>query len=243
MVDLCYVGCSGWSLPKTVKNLFPPGSSLLERYSRVFPAVEINSTFYRSHRIETYCRWADSVPESFRFSVKAPRMITHKRRLLEIKDSLTRFIEETSALGAKLGAYLFQFPPSLPYYIERVEAFYAVLRGLTPVPVVIEPRHPSWFSDKAESLAQIFGISRAGVDPAPVPSGSVPGGDKRFVYFRWHGSPVKYVSSYTHKRLVSFAQTVHDTISDEIWCIFDNTAAGAAVENGMSLMELLGIRG
>ena len=71
------IGCAGWSIHKDAAAAFPVEGSHLERYARVFPAVEINSSFYRPHKPETYARWADSVPDGFRFAVKVPRAITH----------------------------------------------------------------------------------------------------------------------------------------------------------------------
>ena len=78
------IGCAGWSIHKDVAGAFPDEGSHLERYAAVFPAVEINSSFYRPHQPQTYARWAASVPEAFRFSVKLPRSITHDARLRDV---------------------------------------------------------------------------------------------------------------------------------------------------------------
>jgi uncharacterized protein YecE (DUF72 family) len=75
------IGCAGWNLPSAKADAFPGPGSHLERYARVLRAVEVNSSFYRPHRRETWERWAGSVPVDFRFSVKVPRQITHFRRL------------------------------------------------------------------------------------------------------------------------------------------------------------------
>ncbi len=77
------VGCAGWSLPRACAGEFPGPGTHLERYGRVLPAVEINTTFYRPHRPRTFERWAACVPVAFRFSLKAPREVTHLRRLQE----------------------------------------------------------------------------------------------------------------------------------------------------------------
>jgi uncharacterized protein YecE (DUF72 family) len=73
-------GCAGWALPPGVDPRFAGARSHLERYSRVFPVTEINSSFHRPHRDSTYARWADATPEGFRFSVKIPKTITHGAR-------------------------------------------------------------------------------------------------------------------------------------------------------------------
>ena len=235
-----YVGCAGWSIPSPWKSRFPGGGTLLERYGRIFPCVEINTTFYRSHKPETYRRWAESVPRPFRFSVKAPRYITHLRRLQGIEEALARFLAESSNLGEKRGAYLFQFPPSFRFHRERVEAFCRLVRSATEIPVVVEPRHPDWFDDTAETLWETYRITRAAVDPAPVPEAAAPGGWKEVVYYRWHGSPKMYYSAYDDRALQRLAQEIRRSPA-EVWCIFDNTGAGAAVANALTLMRFLGI--
>ncbi len=80
--DAIAVGTAGWSLPKTYAPRFPEAGSHLERYGQRFPAVEINSSFYRPHRVTTYAKWAAAVPDGFRFAVKVPRSVTHERRLI-----------------------------------------------------------------------------------------------------------------------------------------------------------------
>src|SRR6476620_9198879 len=94
MAPAVYVGCAGWSIPKEHAGRFPAGGSHLERYAGRFNAVEINSSFYRPHRPETYARWAASVPESFQFAVKIPKEMTHTRRLRDVADPLARFLSE-----------------------------------------------------------------------------------------------------------------------------------------------------
>ncbi|MGZ8413013.1 MAG: DUF72 domain-containing protein, partial [Gemmatirosa sp.] len=100
------IGTAGWSLPKAEQHAFPGEGTHLERYAARFPAVEINSSFYRPHRPATYARWAASVPADFRFAVKVPRTITHERRLRDVDDLLDAFLGEARGLGASLGCLL-----------------------------------------------------------------------------------------------------------------------------------------
>src|SRR4051812_46618679 len=100
------VGTAGWSIPPQNADRFPGEGSHLERYRQRFPAVEINSSFYRPHRPGTYARWAASVPVDFRFAVKMPREITHTRRLANAAEPLARFLSEAQMLGPKLGPVL-----------------------------------------------------------------------------------------------------------------------------------------
>ena len=111
MLPSIHVGCAGWSIPRQYAEHFPEWGTHLERYAQRFPAVEINSSFYRPHRPATYARWAASVPASFQFAVKVPREISHMRRLRDVADPLERFLSEVEALGTALGPVLVQLPP------------------------------------------------------------------------------------------------------------------------------------
>src|SRR4051794_4940689 len=122
------IGCAGWSIPKEYGDRFPAEGTHLERYAARFPAVEINSSFYKPHRPTTYARWAESVPEDFRFSVKVPKLATHERRLADVGDVLDRFLAEAPGLGDRLGPLLVQLPPSLSFTAEAAERFFAALR-------------------------------------------------------------------------------------------------------------------
>jgi uncharacterized protein YecE (DUF72 family) len=158
-----HVGCAGWSLPKEHSDRFPAEGTHLARYATRFPAVEINSSFYKPHRPATYARWAGSVPMDFVFSVKVPKLISHERRLVETHDVLDRFLGEVTQLGDKLGPLLVQLPPSLSFSAQIAEKY-------------------------LEALAE---------------------------------------------RLTQAAR------SAAVWCIFDNTAAGAATVNALDILGRL----
>src|SRR4051812_3252029 len=122
------IGCAGWTIPREAQAAFPPEGSHLARYAAVFNAVEINSSFYRAHRPATYARWADSVPDSFTFSVKLPRAITHEGGLRGVDALLDQFVEETRQLGPKLGCVLVQLPPKRDFDAVLAADFFARLR-------------------------------------------------------------------------------------------------------------------
>ena len=140
------IGTAGWSIPAQHAAMFPSEGSHLERYSRRFSIVEINSSFYRPHRPGTYQRWAATVPADFRFAVKMPKEITHTRRLTQVTEPLARFLGEAGALGENLGPILVQLPPSLIFKPEFA-GFFLDLRLHFKGDVVCEPRHRSWFTD------------------------------------------------------------------------------------------------
>jgi uncharacterized protein YecE (DUF72 family) len=93
------IGTAGWNVPVLYVGQVPPGGSRLERYARRLNAVEINSSFYRPHRRTTYQRWAESVPDDFRFSVKLSKTITHDAGLADCNALLDRFVDEVTGLG------------------------------------------------------------------------------------------------------------------------------------------------
>ncbi len=204
----------------------------------MLPAVEINSSFYRSHRPQTYERWARSVPDGFQFAVKAPREITHVHRLAGATDLLCRFLEEIGALGPTLGPILVQLPPGLAFDEGRARAFFDALRGLHAGPVACEPRHASWFEPAAGALLDAFRVARVAADPARVPEAARPGGWRGLVYYRLHGSPELYRSAYPEALLDSLAASLRTLVRDAtVWCIFDNTAGGAATANALTLLD------
>src|SRR5688572_25970675 len=109
------LGTAGWAIPARLRDQFPETGYGLERYAALFGAVEINSTFHRSHKPQTYERRAAAVPDNFRFSLKVPKAITHDRRLVDVEALLEHFLEEVSGMSPKIGALLIQLPPSLVF--------------------------------------------------------------------------------------------------------------------------------
>ncbi len=233
-----YIGCAGWTISGEEKDRFPHQGTQLERYATLFNAVEINSSFYRSHKPETYAKWANIVPNAFRFSVKMPKKITHVQKL-KTCEGLDRFEEETKALGEKLGPWLIQLPPSLAFDESIATHFFETLRQLYKGAVVIEPRHASWFSIEVETVFLEFKIARVIADPPISPIGTHPGGWTGLAYFRLHGSPQMYRSSYTETALQHWTEQIRFLCEHvpEVWCIFDNTASGSAIGNAITLMK------
>ena len=231
------VGTAGWSLPLAERGYFPAEGSHLERYSNKFKVVEINSSFHRPHRPETWAKWRDVVPPGFLFSVKLPKTITHTAKLVEVDELLKDFLLAAGNLETKLGCWLAQLPPSLTFDIPVAEAFFSRLRNFTSSAVVCEPRHASWFTPEAEALLTQFRIARVAADPPPVPTAAIPGGWRGLTYFRLHGSPNIYYSAYAAEFLDELTAQLRSAadISSSVWCIFDNTTLGAATRDALDL--------
>lgn len=231
-----YIGTAGWGIPRIHAPQFAGEGSHLVRYACKLNCAEINSCFYREHKIETYRKWAAAVPDDFRFAVKTPRAVTHEGELrIAGKQALQRFLEQTAALGEKRGPVLLQVPPSFAFHRKNAQEFFAMFRELYDGPAVFEPRHLSWFTEDAEALLREYRVARVAADPALVPEAADPGGWPELVYFRLHGSPRRYYSPYSISYLDRLAAEMHRASAATVWCIFDNTASGAALGNALEL--------
>ena len=145
-------------------------------------------------------------------------------------------------LGDRLQIILVQLPPSLAFDAAVAQSFFAALRGSWRGMIACEPRHPSWFEADADRMLDALAIARVAADPAPVEAAARPGGWRGLCYWRLHGSPVAYRSSYDDGRLEAYAEAIHRErrAGREVWCIFDNTAGPAATGNALKLQTLLG---
>ena len=232
------IGTAGWSIPRSIADAFPAEGTGLERYSARFGVAEINSSFHRPHRASTWERWRDSVPENFRFSVKVPKQITHELKLVDCSEAIGSFLEQADILADKLAVLLVQLPPKLAYDEDAAGRFFDELGSRSSALVACEPRHPSWFVPAADAKLGQLGIARVAADPAICPEASTPGGARRLSYWRLHGSPVIYRSSYADRIADYTKQLMADAAEGhEVWCIFDNTAASAGAEDALAMLR------
>jgi uncharacterized protein YecE (DUF72 family) len=153
---------------------------------------------------------------------------------------LDTFLAEVAGLADRLGPLLFQLPPSFAFDHETVERFLTDVRDRVAGPVAFEPRHASWFVAEVEALLAAFCVGRVGADPAPVPEASRPGGWPGLKYCRLHGFPRVYYSSYADDAIRSALDPLLNGTVDggHAWCIFDNTASGAATVNALTAKSL-----
>lgn len=243
-----FIGTADWALGAQGAAAFEADCFDLQRFAGLMDCVEINSSFYRSHRAGVYERWADCTPGDFRFAVKCPKKISHGCRLEGVREPLKRFIDAAAALGPKWCVLLVQLPTSLAFDDRMAGRFFEQLRACYGGAIVCEPRHPSWFTEPAERLLRGVEVSRAAVDPAKWPQAGEPGGWTRAIamdhaatlYSRWHGSPREYWSSYDEHWLRERAQWLQSQSRDQpCWGIFGNAAGGKAVRNALRLKAML----
>jgi uncharacterized protein YecE (DUF72 family) len=148
-----YVGTSGYSYKPWKGTFYPkdlPVRQMLRFYGERFRTVEINSTFYGMPKVSILEGWAGTVPTDFQFVLKAPKEITHVRKLNDAGDLVAQLLEAAGALSEHQGPVLFQLPPTSKKDMPRLRAFLALL----PLQrcAAFEFRHPSWFDDEVLGL-------------------------------------------------------------------------------------------
>ncbi|MBA6115210.1 DUF72 domain-containing protein [Pseudomonas sp. NC26] len=240
---MIHLGCAGWSLSSHEVHAFPGSGSHLQRYAAQLNAVEINSSFYRPHRPQTYARWAASVPEGFRFSVKLPKAITHELRLQGCEALLDTFLGQCGQLQGHLGCLLVQLPPSLAFDREGAQRFFASVRQRYTGALAVEPRHASW--QAAQPMLVQMQVAQVAASPPRLVIDAQPGGWPGLVYWRLHGVPRTYASAYSAAFVQQMAVLLTASAEQGVptWCIFDNTASGAALGNALATLACLNAAG
>jgi uncharacterized protein YecE (DUF72 family) len=236
------IGTAGWTIPKICADQCPLEGTHLQRYAQLLTCVEINSSFHRPHQRKTWERWSAATPDSFRFSVKLPKSITHTAKLMNAGAPLQTFLDQARGLGEKLGPLLVQLPPSLAFDAGVAHEFFTTLRELHAGNIALEPRNAAWFTPQAERMLSEFEIARVAADPAKGSARAAhPGGWAGLRYYRMHGAPRTYYSEYSDAALTALASSLREATKPgaETWVIFDNTALGHATSNALALQQRL----
>ncbi|MDO3643218.1 DUF72 domain-containing protein [Mucilaginibacter sp. L3T2-6] len=236
-----HIGCSGFHYKHWKGSFYPDGlpqRRWFEFYAEHFSTLELNVTFYRFPRLSFLQNWHRISPPGFRFSVKAPRAITHFKQFHNVADMMTSFYATISdGLGDKLGPVLFQLPPRLKYDETRLQR---ILETLDPgFNNVLEFRHPSWWQDTVYKSLAKRGVTFCGMSHPELPDLAVR--NTPVVYYRFHGVPDLYSSSYSDETLRNVAsQLKQDRNLQSAWLYFNNDAAMAAIPNAKTLIRLAG---
>jgi uncharacterized protein YecE (DUF72 family) len=234
------IGTAGWSIPKEKDFFFPTlidqSELQLSRYARVLNGVEINSSFYRDHRAQTYEKWTTLTPDDFQFSIKLHQRFTHECDLVPESKDLINCLEITKRLEKKWGALLMQFPPQCFFDLKKMDRFYKIIRKVYLGPIVIEPRNTTWKTREAAYLMKDYGVTKVIADPEKCPSRKLSYGPIN--YYRLHGFPLIYKSSYSKKFLKNLATDLTKERKD-VWVIFDNTGMGKGAGNALDLIDYL----
>jgi uncharacterized protein YecE (DUF72 family) len=239
-VSKIHVGCSGWVYKHWRGLFYPEGlpqKRWFERYAGEFGTVEINASFYRVPKAETFDGWREKAPEGFRYAVKVNRFITHLKKLVGVEDTLADFIALARRLGPSLGPLLYQLPPSLHKDLSRLEAFLEHLPG--DLEQVFEFRHKSWYDENVLALLDRHGMGFVAHDLRGLLSPRWASG--RTAYVRFHGSGGRYSGRYSDESLLGWADwLVNETRGGRsAWAYFNNDIHGHAIDDARTLKSMI----
>ena len=219
-----WIGCSGFHY-KEWKEVFYPGNipqtKWFEHYCEHFNSLEINTTFYSFPKPEALRKWHDRSPEDFKFSVKAPRLVTHYKNFMDCANLLGDFYASVyEGFGDKLGCVLFQLPGRIKYSEEMLERILSILDP--SFDNVIEFRHFSWWNDIVYKILKKRKIAFSGVSHPDLQNEAII--NHSIIYYRFHGVPTLYKSIYEE----AFIQSMTDQIKSlgkfkEAYVYFNNT--------------------
>ncbi len=241
-----YSGTSGLLLPVRNKLFYPEefkDKSRLCFYGSLMNSIEINSSFYKVPMASTVLKWANDVPEDFRFTFKLSKEITHNAGLAFDPDAIRRFMDVISAVGKKKGGLLVQFPPSVRIgNFKQLSLLVSSLREFDPDRqwnIALEFRHVSLYQEQVYDLlsANEMGIVIQDKPPANTPMVET---ELPFIYLRFHGPGGSYRGSYEDDLLYEYASYIKDWLSDNkiVYCYFNNTM-GEAVNNLYTLKDMV----
>lgn len=238
-----WIGTSGWSYDHWHPELYPPGlprSDRLACYAAAFATAELNSSFYRWPGPAAFRGWHDRLPDGFRLSVKAPRGLTHARKLYGPERWLERIASGWHELGDKRAVLLVQLPPALPRDDARLAYF---LRLVPPwIRVAVEFRHPSWHDQEIFALLAEHRAAYCVLSGANLPC--VLRATTDFVYLRLHGPDHHqlYAGSYPDTDLRWWASRIREwtAAGHDVFAYFNNDGHANAVRNARTLRGLLG---
>lgn len=238
-----HIGTSGWSYDHWDQVLYPPGTPARDRlghYTQRFGSVELNSSFYRWPPAAAFASWRRRLPEGFQLSVKAPRGLTHARKLYAPEVWVDRIAECWHELGGRRAVLLVQLGPGQARDDVRLDYF---LGRLPPwVRTTVELRHPSWADDGVFALLERHRVAYCVMSGAGLPC--VLRATAPFVYARLHGPDQQhlYGGSYPEDDLRWWADRTleWEAMGRDVFVYFNNDGDGNAVRNALTLRHLLG---
>jgi uncharacterized protein YecE (DUF72 family) len=234
------IGCSGW-LYRHWRGLFYPEGlpqkRWFEHYASVFDTVEINNSFYRLPKAETFAAWRDQAPPGFCYSVKANRFLTQAKKLKDCAEPLQRMLTPFRALEPRLGPILYQLPPRFRANPERLAEFVALLpRDLVHV---FEFREQSWLTEEILKLLDENGMAFCAHDMPGIPTPRWASGP--IAYVRFHGGVGKYWGRYSDEALLGWTDWIVEQAraGRPVWCYFNNDIHGHAIDDALTLRSMV----
>ncbi|HZW37825.1 MAG TPA: DUF72 domain-containing protein [Ignavibacteriaceae bacterium] len=238
---LINIGTSGWSY-KHWKNEFYPEElkykDWFKFYTSKFLTVELNASFYNLPKFETFENWYNKSPESFKFSLKASRYITHLKKLVDVKESVDLFFKMVKGLKEKAEIILFQLPPSLKYDTIKLSDFLSLLPE--NYRYTIEFRNSSWWQEDVYEILKKHNVAFCIFELAGVKTPVVTTAD--YVYLRLHGpTKGKYQGSYSAEQLKEWVKQFKKWSKEgkDVYCYFDNDEKGYAAHNALTINKMI----
>lgn len=233
------IGCSGYHYPEWKGEFYPETLSQrkwFEYYTTHFNTLELNITYYKFPRTELLRRWYERSPAGFLFTVKAPRHITHFKKFSDAHRMVGEFNRAVNdGLGDKLGCVLFQFPSNFQYDPERLDRITGLIDG--SVRSVLEFRHASWWHPSVYEALKKANLIFSGMSHPSLPD-EVVLSTADTLYYRFHGVPHLYNSTYETQKLEQIAQQIFSSGARQAYLYFNNTAAGHAITNAKQLQDI-----
>ncbi len=237
------VGTSGWSYAHWNGVLYPPGTSPADRlaqYVRRFGTAELNSSFYRWPHPQTFAGWRRRLPTGFALSVKAPRGLTHAKKLYAPEAWVQRIAAGWHELGDRRAVLLVQLAPQQVRDDDRLRYFLDLLPAW--IRTAVEFRHPSWLDEQVFALLEARGVAYCVMSGARLPC--VLRATAPLVYVRLHGPDHQhlYGGSYSDEELSWWADRIREWSSSgrDVFAYFNNDGDGNAVRNALELRRQLG---
>lgn len=233
------IGCSGWMYKHWRGLFYPPGLPVkrwFAHYAAHFDTVEINNSFYRLPKPETFAGWRDQAPPGFCYAVTANRYLTQSKKLNECEEPVARMMASVEALRPALGPILYQLPPHFKLNLDRLEAF--LENAPRHVANVFEFREPSWYCDPVFTLLERHGASLCVHDMPGSASPRMAVGP--VAYVRFHGTMGKYVGRYSDEALAGWAHWMAAQAlgGRAVWAYFNNDIHGHAIEDARALRAM-----
>lgn len=245
-----YIGTSGWHYNHWLGSFYPAeitGYNELKFHAEHFNTVENNSSFYRIAKESTYKTWSRMTPDTYKFSMKLNKLITHNHRLAltdEVKEKIVYILESTQILKDKLGAIVIQLPPSFKYDYEKLETFLTfftseIQKKEYRFAVAIEFRSKYWFTEEIYTLLSTYNVALVTSQSSRYPEVRHITADT--AYIRMHGPEKLFSSSYSTEQLEELADYIRSIEKKvkRVYVYFNNDFLGYALKNAEALQKLL----